>query len=223
MTNACPNYQIEDWNQYANCHAQVTTFVQHEVYVECAQQLNGNVLDIGCATGKLVSYLMSNRNITSYTGIDLSISMVESTKNTISLFNCDNFNAVVGDIETYCDGTYDSAVSIMSYYSWTDPILKLKNIYALLKPGGKFVLATANQAINIAALLEHSRRELVRHPFWNIFKQHNESLAHNNTASFISMGDLARECLSVGFDVESCHQKFYLGGMNFLVLVKPQL
>jgi len=39
-------------------------------------------------------------------------------------------------------------------------------------------------------------------------------------ARFISMNELVKDCQSAGFKIIECHQRHYLGGVNFLVLKK---
>lgn len=215
-------YEIDQWGGYASSHSQITSFVQHEVYQEAASLLYGQVVDFGCGTAKLASYLADQEQLTSYAGIDLSEEMLTMAERTLKLLNKPNFRVIQADIERVSSSPVDSGVSIMSYYAWANPRKVLQNIARIIKPGGRFLLATANPSLDIDALLRSARRELIGHPQWLEFESHNLSLANHSAANFITMRSLVDECQAAGFGVESCHQKFYLGGMNFLSLVRSE-
>lgn len=116
---------------------------------------------------------------------------------------------------------FDSAVSLNSYYTWPEPEKVLSHIYSLLKPGGIFALATPNTRLDMFAMEKQVRKELLTHPDYDTFRQINLELSSNDNAQFIAMNDLVRQVLHIGFVLTSCHQSFYLGGLNFVVLQKP--
>ena len=222
MATPAPHYEVDEWCGYASCHAQITSFVQHEVYLAAAALLYGRVLDLGCGTAKLASYLVDQERVDSYTGIDLAEEMLAMAEHTLGLLQRPDFRVMQADLESIASTPVDSAVSIMSYYAWANPQATLANIAGLIKPGGRLVLATANPSLDIRALLRHARRELIGHREWSVFEAYNLSLADNGTANFVSMDKLVKECQDAGFVLESCHQKFYLGGINFLSLARAQ-
>jgi len=213
-------YTINDWNNYARVFASVQTSFQRDLQQATIEHLTGHVADFGCGTAKLAPYLASIDTVNSYTGIDYSKSMVEKAQNIISKFNVDNFNIFHCKIEDFRGVIFDSAVSINCYQSWPKPMDVLTHIHSLLQVDSKFILAAPNDNLNLLDLGKETDKELISHPDYNTFKEMNLYLAANTKANFISMNDLIEQVQSVGFKVISCHQDYYQGGLNFLVLKK---
>ncbi len=220
MTNSKKIYQHDTWDQYAKYFLGVTTSFQINLYKEAAKHLCGTVIDLGCGTAKLAPIVLDNECVGSYTGIDASGKMVALAGQMTELVGKEKFNVIHGDIESIESKQYSSGVSINSYYAWPQPIETLKHIYKLLKSDATFVLASPNKALDMHKLLRESEKELIGHPYFNIFKEMNLSLANNDQAKFTSMDTLIQQVQSVGFRVQSCNQEFFSGGMNFLVMTK---
>ena len=163
---------------------------------------------------------MSNECVGSYTGIDASKKMVALADQLSELVGKDRFTVIHSDIESIEPMQFSSGVSINSYYAWPRPVETFKHIFNLLKGNATFVLATPNKALNMEKLLYESEKELIGHPYFNIFKEMNLSLASNDQAKFTSMDTIIQQVQSVGFRIQNCNQEFFSGGMNFLVMTK---
>lgn len=214
-------YQADEWDQYAASFASVQTSFQRELQLASAAVLSGDVADFGCGSAKIAPFLTDRADVSSYLGIDYCDKMLKIADWLISQFDCPAFTTHHGKIEEYHGKSFDSAVSLNSYYTWPQPQLVLAHIYDLLKPGGTFVLATPNTQLDMQAMGREARKELLTHPHWTTFAQINQTLTDNQDARFIEMNDLVKQVLDIGFVVHSCHQSFYLGGLNFLLLNKP--
>lgn len=212
-------YPESDWNSYARLFAAVTTSVQLAVYREACLHLKGNVVDCGCGSAKIAPFLSDNEQVSSYIGVDYSAEMVTAAEWVISTLERPNFSIQHCKIEE-AHGSYDSAVSIQSYYSWPEPLVTLKHIADLLVAGGQFVLATPNPDLSLVKLAKDARKELLAHPDFQAFQDYNLQLAANPQANFISMDALIQQVQQVGFEVVECHQKHFQQGLNFLVLRK---
>lgn len=213
-------YSISDWNNYARLFASITTTNQLAVYKEACHYLSGDVIDCGCGSAKLAPMLLDRDDIKSYLGIDYSQEMVQVAQYIIDQLNDLRFSIHNSKIENYNGKQFDSAVSIQSYYSWPDPIVTLKKIYNLLKPHGRFVLATVNSKLPFDALAKDAWLELLMHPDFEAYKAYNLKLATNTDANFISLDALVKQLAEVGFQLELAHQQHFRGGLNFLVLQK---
>jgi SAM-dependent methyltransferase len=217
-----PIYHPQQWNQYAASFGSVQTSFQRELQFSCIDYLHGDVADFGCGTAKIAPLLADNRSINSYTGIDYSAQMVCCANDVLSRLNRADFIVWQGKIEDYGAKQFDSAVSINSFYSWPAPDTVLAHIFALLRPGATLVLATPNQHIKtqMPNMLREVERELFLHPHWSVFKQSNLAFVDNAAAHFIAMDELVERVQAAGFAIQSCHQSFYLGALNFMVLKK---
>lgn len=215
-------YQPEEWQEYARSFASVQTSFQRELQLTSAALLSGDIVDLGCGSAKLAPFLTDRPEVKSYLGIDYSEQMLNIADWLMAQLECSTFSTHHGKIEDYHGKIFDSAVSLNSYYSWPQPQKVLAHIYTLLKPGGTFVLATPNTRLDMQAMEKEAKKELLTHPDWQTFRKMNAALSNNQGARFIDMADLVRQVLTVGFSMVSCHQSFYLGGLNFLVLVKPE-
>ena len=213
-------YSINDWNNYARLFASVTLSAQLDVYKEACAHLFGDVVDCGCGSAKIAPFLIDQQNIKSYTGLDYSKEMVEVASWVVQQLGRADFNIWQSKIEEFNGNLFDSAVSVQSYYSWPEPEKVLKHIYNMLKPNGIFVLATANPKLPFDEMAKDAWRELLTHPDFEAFKAYNLKLASNPYARFVSLNDLVQEAMQVGFKVESAHQRYFRGGLNFVILSK---
>lgn len=213
------HYKKSTWNEYARPHLSVLTSMQWSLFTEAADYLTGDVVDCGCGTAKLAPLLAGKNTVKSYTGVDYSPDMVNMAQWVISKLSVTSFNIIQDKIENI-SGTFSSAVSIHSYYTWPNTIDVLSSIYRMLFAGSYFVLITPNEHLDIMQLLTEAEKELLGHPDFAAFRQLNLLLSANRDAKFVSMDVLVDEARSVGFKVMECHQKHYLGGVNFLVLKK---
>lgn len=214
-------YQPDEWENYARSFAAVQTSFQRELQLASAALLTGDVADFGCGSAKLAPFLADKSEVVSYTAIDYSSEMIKIANWLMAQFDCPTFSTFAGKIEDYQGKTFDSAVSLNSYYTWPNPVKVLQHIHSLLKSGGLFVLATPNHQIDMLAMEKEVKKELLTHPDYATFREINLSLTNNDQAHFIDMDKLIKQLQTIGFAINSCHQSFYLGGLNFLVMEKP--
>lgn len=213
-------YTPAEWDDYAASHLSVTTRFQQNLYQTTADLLHGHVADFGCGSGKIAPYLCANAKVHAYSGFDASKEMVSVANTIINKLNARTFHVYHEKIEDVGQGNFTSALSINSLYAWPEPLVQLRKINALLTDGATFVLATPNKQLDMERLLLESSKELIAHPHYSGFKQQNLNFARNEKAHFISMDALIGLVRRSGFEVVQCHQTFFLGGINFLILRK---
>lgn len=213
-------YDIAEWDRYARAHVSVLTSYQLALFLEAVEYLSGDVVDCGCGSARLAPFLADREDVSSYTGVDCADEMVSVARWVMARLSRSSFSIVRSKIEGL-ERLFTSAVSIHSYYSWPDPELVLAHIYSLLAPNSMFVLATPNRELDMKGLLRESEKELIAHPYFEEFKRSNLLFAENSKARFVSMGELVDQVQQVGFELVECHQRHYLGGVNFLLLNKP--
>lgn len=217
---AKPIYQPHQWQNYARSFASVQTSFQRELQLAACELLYGDVADFGCGSAKLAPFLADSSQVSSYLGIDYAKEMIKIADWLIAQFDRPSFNTFEGKIEDYHGRTFNSAVSLNSYYTWPDPVKVLRHIHALLKKGGRLVLATPNHQLDMFAMEKEVKKELLTHPDFATFRQINLELTENPLARFVEMDTLVKQLQAVGFVLDSCHQSFYLGGLNFVVVHK---
>jgi len=214
-------FTAQDWNDYARVFASVQTQVQRELQQEVVKYLKGRVGDFGCGCAKVGWLLSDNEMIELYIGIDASIEMINIARKYLKEMEPINKQSVHhGFIEDYNLTSFDTGVSLNSYYSWPNPLATLKHIYNLIEEGGTFVLATPNKNLDLILLDKQAKKELIGHPDYKKFREYNLKLINDKDANLVDMAELIEQVQSVGFKVEACHQEFYCGGLNFLVLSK---
>jgi SAM-dependent methyltransferase len=217
MSNA--EYKNTTWDQYARCHLSVLTSMQWALFKDAATYLTGDVVDCGCGTARLAPILADQATVNSYTGVDYSPEMVNMAQWVSSKLSTKPINIIQDKIENV-SGEFSSAVSIHSYYTWPNTEEVLSNIHRMLLADGYFVLVTPNPDIDMKKLLGEAEKELFGHPDFPVFRQLNLLLSENRSAKFVTMDELIGETRRIGFRVVECHQRHYLGGVNFLVLKK---
>ncbi|NRB38061.1 MAG: methyltransferase domain-containing protein [Pseudomonadales bacterium] len=211
-----------DWNDFAVLHSSVMTSVQLEMYKTTAKYLKGSVADCGCGTAKITPFLADISAVTTYTGIDCSPEMIQQAKHMVaklsSRIDVHFFESFIEDVGQ----KFDSALSLQSYYSWPAPEKTLAHIYSMLNAGAHFILASPNPELNMPLLLEEAEKELIGHPFWADFKDHNQALADHDNSHFIRLDALITQLKNAGFEIIEAHSHFYLGGLNFIVAQNSQ-
>lgn len=213
-------YLESEWNDYAESHLSVLSSFQLSVYKEVANYLTGSVADFGCGTARITTFLTDIKAVTHYTGIDNSPNMIKKARWLIDQLSVDTYQIKQTKIEKLQEGNFDSALSINSYYTWDDPVKILAHLYSLLKSDALFILVTPNPKIDMEKLAKEADKELLGHPHYPIFRKKNLELVSNKKAFFIEMNELIQQVNIVGFQVISCHQNFYFGGLNCLHLKK---
>lgn len=102
-----------------------------------------NVLDVGCGGGKTVSKLCTKIGNGKVFGIDYSELCVEKSKklnkNNIMCGKASILQASVSSLP-FDDDKFDLVTAVETYYFWPDKLNDLKEVYRVLKPGGKLLL-----------------------------------------------------------------------------------
>lgn len=228
-------YKKEIWDEYAQAFLAVMPSVMLELNKAVAKLATGNVYDFGCGAAKIAPFVLASNKVTSYTGIDYSLKMVELARWHLKQFpekpseilhgkiefidtSAYDIEIIPGKTTTVEELIYDFGLSINSYYTWDNPELILKTIYNTLKTNARFVLVTPNPRINMKKILKEAKREQVANPYFETFKEQNMAIEGNEKALFIEMDDLIREVQRAGFKIIEARQNFYNNGLNFLYL-----
>ena len=230
-------YQKEVWDQYARAFLAVMPSKMLELNKAVAELATGDVCDFGCGAAKIAPFVLDQPTVTSYTGIDYSLDMVEQARWHLEQFPEKPSEVIHGRIEFIESGAYDIEIvsgktatisglaydfglSINSYYTWDKPDTVLRSIYNSLKTNAHFVLVTPNPQVDMENLLKEAKKELIANPYFESFKEQNMAIAGNEKALFVEMNELIMQVQKAGFKVIEAKQNFYDNGLNFLHLVK---
>jgi SAM-dependent methyltransferase len=228
-------YKKEIWDQYARAFLSVMPSTMLELNKAVAELATGNVCDFGCGAAKIAPFALDQEDVTSYTGVDYSSSMVDLARWHLAQFPEKPSTIIHGKIEsidarvpldassldkmaTTIDARYDFGLSINSYYAWDAPETVLKSIYNNLKPNACFVLVTPNPTLDMLKIFKEIKKEQVANPYFETFMEQNIALAGNEKALFVEMNELILQVQKVGFKVIEAKQCFYGNGLNFLYL-----
>lgn len=111
---------------------------------------NAEILDIGCGGGKTISRLLKKVPEGHVYGIDSSFRAVDFSwrlnEKAIREGRC---QIVEGTAEAlpFDDNRFDLVIAEETFYFWKDPAACLKEIYRVLKPGGRFLLLHSKGAL----------------------------------------------------------------------------
>lgn len=230
-------YKKEVWDDYARAFLAVMPSKMLALNKAVAELATGNVCDFGCGAAKIAPFILDQHEVSSYTGIDYSMAMVEQARWHLEQFpdkpsmvihgkiefidtGAYDVEIVSGKTEIASDEAYDFGLSINSYYTWDDPKTVLQSIYNSLKADAHFVLVTPNPEVDMAHLLKEAKKELVANPYFESFKEQNMVIAGNEKALFVEMNALIIQVQKIGFKVIEAKQCFYNDGLNFLYLAK---
>ena len=115
--------------------------------VTLAQVKEGcRVLDIACGTGAITGELLARRPA-EVVGVDLSANMIAQAR---LKFAGTTARFVTGDILQFTETGFDVAVVYSAYPHFGDKAALARQVYGLLRPGGRFIVAhsESRQTIN---------------------------------------------------------------------------
>jgi ubiquinone/menaquinone biosynthesis C-methylase UbiE len=104
---------------------------------------NKTILEIGCGNGVQCMYIHEKCNPLMITGVDLDPSNIEIANSEKKRKQLNNIDFYLGDAQTLTmikDNTIDVVFNIESALHYPDKIAFLKQVFRVLKPGGKFVI-----------------------------------------------------------------------------------
>lgn len=209
-----------DWNGYSESFQSVMPSEMLNLNRAVSEHMYGRVADFGCGAGKAIPFILERPEVSHYWGIDAAPEMVARARWMAAQFDRQRATLVEGLIEQVELQRIDSALSINSFYVWSQPEVTLRHIFKQLEPGGTFVLATINNDIDMRALLDAAAPEMVAHPHWPAFRAHNESICDSQGLNLVDLDTLVGLVRDTGFRVEEAHRRWYGRGLNYLVLEK---
>lgn len=210
----------EIFDDYARVFAKFTTPYQQEAYELITPYLRGRVLDAGCGCGKLAAYIPGIGDVNAYVGVDCSAPMVSEGEKLLANIARRNFEIRLQHIEQVTE-MFETVVSIQSYYSWNDSFLTLKHLFQHTAPGGRLILATANDRLDIELLIRQCSRGWLLHPDWPRYVGYNRQLASLPGGRYVSLDTLIGEVRHCGYEVTYTNTLLFDGGVNMVVATKP--
>ncbi|AMQ19621.1 class I SAM-dependent methyltransferase [Thermococcus peptonophilus] len=98
----------------------------------------GKVLEVGVGTGKNFSYYPRNVEVI---GVDFSKGTLEKAERRRRELGLKNVRLLHTDVQNleFEDSTFDTAVSTFVFCTVPDPVKGLREVYRVLKPGGKAI------------------------------------------------------------------------------------
>ena len=122
-------------------------------YVYAQPYLSGNLLEVGCGTGRGLEILVNASE--QYTGIDKYESLTSSLQ---KQYPQASFKAmVIPPFEGIADDSFDFVVSFQVIEHIQNDVAFLKEIHRVLKPGGKAIISTPNKKMTLTRNPWHIR------------------------------------------------------------------
>ena len=142
------------------------------------------VLDVGCGTGTVLSYMASKTDVSGF-GLDISEKMLDVARE-----KNPDFEFVCGDCVTmpYEDGSMDIVMACMAYHHFPDQKRFREEAFRVLKPGGRLYVCDPRFPW------------IIRTFFNTCFKE----------AGFYTTKRNARDFTSSGFTVEKITKDLYI-------------
>jgi ubiquinone/menaquinone biosynthesis C-methylase UbiE len=125
-------------------------------YIEVAKMISGNLLEIGCGTGRGVAVLAPS--ISNYTGVDKNEPLM--TKLASEYPNFKFIDMFLPPLKGLADNTFDYIVTFQVIEHIEDDNEFIKEAHRVLKPGGKLVLTTVNRKYSLSRNPWHVREYL---------------------------------------------------------------
>ncbi|MFC0183928.1 Methyltransferase domain-containing protein [Pseudarcicella hirudinis] len=125
-------------------------------YVEAARMVSGNLLEIGCGTGRGVAVL--GNSVTNYTGVDKNEPLM--TKLTQEYPDFKFIDMFLPPLKGLEDNSFDFIVTFQVIEHIEDDNEFIKEAHRVLKPGGKLILTTVNRKYSLSRNPWHVREYL---------------------------------------------------------------
>ncbi|QIE58053.1 class I SAM-dependent methyltransferase [Rasiella rasia] len=119
-------------------------FISKTTYELLKIKDNESVLEIGLGNGKFIKDILNYGSRISFTGIDISETMIiEAKKNNSSLIETEYVDLFDADVEKIpvWDETLDKICTINTIYFWKNPVKALEEIYRVLRPNGILIVS----------------------------------------------------------------------------------
>jgi len=161
--------------QYINCLKAInedyqTVLERKKVLSLLSLKHGDNLLDVGCGTGGELNTFVSETNSTCrYTGIDKSLSLIESAKKN---YANDSINFEVMDAHQlrFVDESFDAAKSERCFSYLENPNLALSEMKRVTKRGGKVLIHDNDWENFIIASNFPDVSKMVKHHYFNFVK-----------------------------------------------------
>lgn len=184
-----------------------------------ATNLNeGNLLDIGTATGDVIIRSFEANKIDKAFGIDLSTNMLKIAK-----YKLKGKNAyfIVGSAEDipFKDKTFNNISMSLVFRHIIDKDKMLKEVYRTLKPKGRFLIIDTTKffLIDMFAMLS---KTILRPIGLIIFGEKNWEFFIHSLENSLSTKEIINMCQTHGLRLLN-RKKFVFGMVNLLVFEKP--
>lgn len=100
------------------------------------------VLDVGCGTGRLLAKLRKAFPAAELCGVDASGPMIEVAQAKPELRGV-RLEVALASALPFDDGSFDAALTTMSFHHWEDQAAGLRDVARVLRPGGRLLVVDA--------------------------------------------------------------------------------
>ncbi|MDQ1086274.1 MULTISPECIES: class I SAM-dependent methyltransferase [unclassified Siphonobacter] len=122
-------------------------------YIEAAGLVSGNLLEIGCGTGRGVAVLAPS--VQHYTGVDKNEPLMNKLSQQYPAFQF--IDMFLPPLKNLPDNHFDYIVTFQVIEHIEDDDFFIREAYRVLKPGGKLILTTVNRKYSLSVNPWHVR------------------------------------------------------------------
>lgn len=153
FTKAADIYESGDAGIYEICkedYPYIASELEKEEYED--------LLDCGCGTGPMISFLYEKDSSKKYTGLDITPRMIEVAKNK----KLEGVNWVVGDCENlpFEENSFDAIICSNSFHHYPNPEKFFESAKRVLRPGGRLILQDYTAPKFILWIMNHTEMPL---------------------------------------------------------------
>jgi len=210
------DYIVERFRPYRELHGEVLRFVESAVPVGTNRR-DVRVLDVACGPGNFTLGLAVAGFET--VGVDAYAGLVDLAREKRKAHHLANLAFRHADLTrggTFPEGSFDQAVNIHSLYVQPDPQRLLREVYRVLKPGGRAVFVNFTRRVWLGSTVREIKRRdglgaAVRCLLWVLPNSIFEATRKRVRPQYWEETEFATQLEQAGFRVLDLRRTFFEG------------
>lgn len=185
---------------------QMNHFINKNTYDLLQIGDSDKILEIGMGNGKFINDILNYGNNISYTGIDISKTMIsEAKKHNYNLIKSSKVDLILADIENmpFWEETFNKICTINTIYFWENPAKALAEIYKTLTKNGIFI-------ISFRPYIEGKSLDFSQYGFTEYKTEYLKSIIDKTNFKIVDIKNITEPSIEFNGEVHNLISQYYI-------------